>query len=115
MARILAQPCFELRWVGWAAPIIRQRLDLQSEGLGAQAPVQRKIAALGDQHLVPWGEQIDQRRFPRAVPGRSIAEDWLLGLEDALQAGEALLGDFLERGAGEVERAAIHCPQNAIR
>src|SRR5258708_36797602 len=39
----------------------------------------------------------------------------MLGLEHALQSGKALFGDRLELGASEIDRAAIHRPQDPVR
>src|SRR6266446_950401 len=49
------------------------------------------------------------------MPGCGIGEDRLVGLEHALEAGKAFLGDGAELGAGEVDRATIHRPQYAVR
>src|SRR4029077_12779156 len=48
-------------------------------------------------------------------PGGGIGEDGLIGLEYPLQPGKAFLGDRLELGAGEVDRPAVHRPQDAVR
>ena len=112
---ILAQPGFERGRVGGVAPIVGQGLDLEPERLAAHAPIQRKIAGLDDQHLVAGREQVDECGFPGAVTGGGIAEDGLLGLEDPLQAGEAFFGNGLELRAGEIDRPAVHRPQNAVR
>src|ERR1700730_1648525 len=115
MLAILAQPAFELGWTDGAAPVIGQCLDFEPECLGPHAPVQREIAAFDDQHLVAGREQVDQRRLPGAVSGGGIGENSLVGLKYAFQAGEAFLGNRLELRRGEVDRPAVHRPQDAVR
>ena len=112
---VLAQPRFELVGVGRMAPILRQGLDIETERLAAHPPVQREEPALDDQDSVARREQIDQRRLPRAMPGRGIGQDRAVGLEHAFQAGEAFLGDRLEVRPGKVDRAAVHRAQDAVR
>ena len=112
---VRAQPRFELRRVDGAPPIVGQRFDIEPEGLAAHPPVQREETAFEHQHLVAGREQVDERRLPGPVPGRGIADNPLLGLEHALQSGEALLGDRLEAGAVEIHRAAVHRAQDAVR
>src|SRR6185437_12223993 len=48
------------------------------------------------------------------MPGRCIAEDGLGRLEDALEAGEALVRDRLELGAVEIHRRPVHRSQDAV-
>jgi hypothetical protein len=106
---------FQLCRVGGAAPIIGQSLDLQPKGLAAHAPIQREEPALDQQHLVAWREQVDERGFPGAVPGRGISEDRVLGFENALQPGKAFLRDRAKLRAGKIDRGVVHRPQNAVR
>src|ERR1700758_2218808 len=48
------------------------------------------------------------------MPRRRIGEDRLVGLEHPFQAGKAFFGNLFEPRAGEIDRAAIHGPQNAV-
>src|SRR6266446_4210191 len=49
------------------------------------------------------------------MPGCGIGKDLLVGLEHPLEPGKAFLGDGAELRAIEVDRAAIHRPQYAVR
>jgi hypothetical protein len=112
---VFAQPRFEFRRVGRMAPILRQCLDIETERLAAHSPVQREKPAFDDQNAIPRREQIDQRRLPSPVPGRGIGQDRPVGLEHVFETNEAFLGDRLEFSPGEVDRAAIHRAQDAVR
>jgi hypothetical protein len=112
---VLAQPALELRRIGGSPPIVGQSFDLEPKSFAAHAPIEREIAALDDQHPIARRKQVDQRGFPRPVPGGGIGKDRLIGLEHPLETGDALLGDGAELRAVEVDGTTIHRPQYAVR
>ena len=97
-----------------AAPIGLHHLRDQAHGFRHGGPALAEIAAFQHKHGVARGEQVDERRFPRAMAGCSVEEQLARGLQNALQAHDGLVIDRDELGVVEIDGGPVHRPQHAV-
>ncbi|OIQ67001.1 hypothetical protein GALL_514240 [mine drainage metagenome] len=105
----------DLVHVGPAPPVGWQEFDVELEFLGDAAPQHRKLAGLGQQHLVARRQRIDERGFPGAGARRRKNDDRLLGAENALHSGEYRMTEFGKFGTAVIQGRHIHGPQHPVR
>ena len=100
--------------VGAVAPVAGDELDGEAEPLGHLPPQRGEVAGLAHQDLVARRQRVHQRRFPRAGSGRGIDDHRALGVEDALQARQDLLGQLREVGPAVIEGGPIDRAQHPV-
>jgi len=96
------------------APVGGDEFRLQAELHRHVLPQRGELAGLHHQHLVAGRQRVDQRAFPGAGSGRGVNDHRIAGLEDGLDAVEALLGQLGEFRAAVVDDGGVHRPQHAV-
>ncbi len=111
---VLAQMLLDRRRIGAHAPVGLDELGLEAELLRHVLPQRGELAGLHHQHAVAGRERVDQRRFPGAGARRGIGDYRIGGLENGLDAVEALLRELGEFRPAVVDHRGVHRPQHAV-
>ena len=111
---ISRKPCLDRLHIGPAAPVARQKIDVELESIGDAVPQHGELAGLGHQHLVAGQQRIDDRGLPRAGPRRRIDDHRLPGAEHALHGREHCKTKLGEFGAAVVHAGHVHGPQYPV-
>src|SRR5581483_10991581 len=89
--------------------------DVELEFVGNAAPEHRKLAGLGQQHLVAGRQRVDEGCFPGACAGRGKDDHRVLGAKNPLQSGHDGVAEFGEFWTAMVKARHVHRPQYPIR
>ena len=95
-------------------PVARDQIDREAEILRHFRPQRGELAGIGRQHFIAGIERIDQRRFPSAGAGSCVNDHGIVGLEDGLDAFEAMFGQYGEFGAAMVDGRVVDGAQNPV-
>ena len=82
---------------------------VQAQPRGHLCPPHAEDAGLKHQHMVAGRQQIDQRRFPRAMARGGIEEYMTPGANKPLQPGNATVVNVKKLCVIKVNGATVHC------
>ena len=95
---VFAQARFDRGRIGADAPVGGDEFGHEAELLGHLLPQRGELAGFHHQHLVAGRQRVDERGFPGAGSGRGVDDHRIGGLEDRLDAVQALLGELANSG-----------------
>ena len=111
---VLAQAALDLGRAHRTVPVALENLDLEAESGGGFAPIQPKLTTLQNKDFVAPGQDIAQRRFPRAVPVGDVNVTAPLSREQPAEVAQQTVRQRDQRLRKNLHRGALHGLQHLV-